>query len=58
MSATDQAAATFARIVQLQDDNERLKHEVAATADVLGRVLDENIILKSKLESIKLTADE
>jgi hypothetical protein len=58
MTDTDQARAKFERIVQLQDDNERLQVQRNTLADALGQVLDENVILKSKLESIKLTADE
>ena len=57
MTDTDQARAKFERIVQLQDDNERLKHEVAALADALGRVLDENRQLKAALESVTAHPD-
>lgn len=44
MTATDIAAATFARIVALQD-------QVEALADELGKALDENRKLKLLLES-------
>jgi len=42
MTAADQAAATFERIVHLQDEN-------AAMADLIGKLLDENAVLKRVL---------
>jgi hypothetical protein len=50
MTATEQAAATFARIVQLQDERDCL-------ADALGHVLDENAALKRILAACHLDKD-
>jgi hypothetical protein len=38
MTATDQAAATFARIVQLQDERDRLADELGKALDEIGRL--------------------
>lgn len=43
--ATEQASRTFDRIVRLQDERDAL-------TDALGKVLDENRLLKAKLEQV------
>jgi regulator of replication initiation timing len=46
MNVTDQAAATFARIVKLQDEN-------AAMADLIGKLLDEEGRLRQENAALK-----
>ena len=49
MSDTEQAHATFERIVQLQDENELLRVQRNTLSDLIGQLLDENAQLKNAL---------